>query len=158
MNHLSKTAFLSSLAQTTGWTVTSQGMLRDERGRCPIVAVAEDIFLEQADGPTCYRRVSEAIGLEIAVAEEIVFAADHAEPRLPIRDNLIDACRTHERAAPPVAPVSQWWWDQPMSVRARWATVEQPQLPFPDAAAARGVETPQAAVAPVSEYEEAVAA
>jgi hypothetical protein len=81
--------------------------------------------------------VAEAIGLEIAVAEEIVFAADHWEPRLPIRDNLIAACRAPERATSPAAPTSQWWWDQPMSVRARWAAAEQaqPALPFPEAGA-----------------------
>ncbi len=132
MNQLSKTEFLHTLARTlSGWTVTSQGMLRDERGRCPVVAVAEDIFLEPADGPTAYRRVAEAIGLPAAIAEEIVFAADHAEPRLPIRDGLLAACRVHEPAVGITEVYSEWWWDQPMNARARWSVEAPVQAPLP---------------------------
>jgi hypothetical protein len=133
MKQLSKSDFLTRLARTSpSWSVTSQGMLRDARGRCPVVAVAEDIYLEQADGPTAYRRVADAIGLPAAIAEEIVFAADHSEPRLPIRDKLLEACRAQERPTSPPATYSEWWWDQPMSVRAQWSATEgiQEQLPF----------------------------
>jgi hypothetical protein len=148
MKQLTKADFLSKLSRTmSGWTVTSQGMLRDGHGRCPVVAVAEDIYLEQADGPTAYRRVAEAIGLPAAIAEEIVFAADHAEPRLPIRDRLLAACSTQERAAAGTPGYSEWWWDQPMSVRAGWAaeTAVQEPLPFDDSAAWEGEAAQQAA-------------
>lgn len=137
MKQLTKTDFLSKLSRTmSGWTVTSQGMLRDGHGRCPVVAVAEDIYLEQADGPTAYRRVAEAIGLPAAIAEEIVFAADHAEPRLPIRDRLLTACNTQERASAEAPVFAGWWWDQPMSVRASWPAEDgvQEPLPFDDSA------------------------
>jgi len=132
MKQLSRSEFLTRLARTaTGWSVTSQGMLRDTHGRCPVVAVAEELYFERADGPTAYRRVADAIGLPAAIAEEIVFAADHAEPRLPIRDRLLEACRTNERIAGETG-YSEWWWDQPMSVRAGWSSsaVEQAPLPF----------------------------
>ena len=134
MNQLSKADFLSKLSRTmSGWTVTSQGMLRDGHGRCPVVAVAEDIYLEQADGPTAYRRVADAIGLPAATAEEIVFASDHADPWLPIRDRLLAACRAQERPVAPAdtATYSEWWWAQPMSVRARWAMETPLQEPLP---------------------------
>ncbi len=132
MMQLTKSEFLTRLARTSpGWTVTSQGMLRDGQGRCPVVAVAEDIYMERADGPTAYRRVADAIGLPAAIAEEIVFAADHAEPRLPIRDRLLEACRAQERLVGVPGGYSEWWWDQPMSVRAQWATDGPVQPPLP---------------------------
>jgi len=132
MKPLTKSEFLTRLARTSpGWTVTSQGMLRDAHGRCPVVAVAEDIYLQQADGPTAYRRVADVIGLPAAIAEEVVFAADHAEPRLPIRDRLLDACRAQERVTAAPGGYSDWWWDQPMSVRARWSSEEGVQEPLP---------------------------
>jgi hypothetical protein len=133
MNQLSKSEFLTRLARTasSGWTVTAQGMLRDGRGRCPVVAVAEDIYLQQADGPTAYRRVADAIGLPAAIAEEIVFAADHEEPRLPVRDRLLDACRVLERNPAGLAGCSGWWWDQPTIGSGRWAFAEGVQDPLP---------------------------
>ncbi len=134
---MNKSEFLSSLARTgPGWSVTAQGMLRDSHGRCPVVAVAEDICSQQADGPTAYRRVADAIGLPAAIAEEIVFAADHAEPRMPIRDRLLEACRAHERAHGAPDGYSEWWWDQPLSVRAQWAEGVQSPLPFDPSTAA----------------------
>jgi hypothetical protein len=132
MNQLSKSEFLTRLARTasSGWTVTAQGMLRDAHGRCPVVAVAEDVYLQQADGPTAYRRVADAIGLPAAIAEEIVFGADHAEPRLPIRDRLLEACDVLERN-PDGPGCLEWWWSQPMSIRRRWPFPEGVQDPLP---------------------------
>jgi hypothetical protein len=132
MKPLSKSEFLTRLARTSpGWTVTSQGMLRDGQGRCPVVAVAEDIYFQRADGPTAYRRVADAIGLPAAIAEEVVFAADHPEPRLPIRDRLLEACRAQERGTTAPGGYSDWWWDQPMSVRAQWSSEQAVQEPLP---------------------------
>jgi hypothetical protein len=132
MNQMSKSEFLTRLARTaTAWRVTSQGMLRDAQGRCPVVAVAEELYRERADGPTAYRRVADAIGLPAAIAEEIVFAADHAEPRLPIRDRLLEACRTHEVDGSAPAAYSEWWWDQPMSIRGQWSWLDGEQTPLP---------------------------
>jgi hypothetical protein len=139
MEQLSKSEFLARLSRTApSWSVTSQGMLRDTQGRCPVVAVAEDIYLQRADGPTAYRRVADAIGLPVAIAEEVVFAADHAEPKLPIRDRLLEACRTAERRASAPAGYVEWWWDQPVSTRGQWSFDEgmQERLPFEPARAA----------------------
>jgi|WetSurMetagenome_2_1015567.scaffolds.fasta_scaffold191515_2 hypothetical protein len=132
MNQLSKSEFLTRLARTAPtWSVTSQGMLRDGQGRCPVVAVAEEVYHVRADGPTAYRRVADVIGLPAAIAEEVVFAADHPEPRLPIRDRLLEACRAHDRPSGAEPGYSEWWWDQPMSVRAQWSADSGRQEPLP---------------------------
>lgn len=127
MNQITKSSFLSDLRKTRGsWSVTIQGMVRDDRGRCPIVAVAEDVYRERADGPTLYRRVAEAIGVDATLAEEIVFAADHQQPRLLMRDRMLEACGTDERLDILPPDTVHWFWDPPVSPAARWEPSRKP--------------------------------
>jgi hypothetical protein len=126
MNFMTKREFLAALSKTAGqWSVDNAGRLMDFQGRCPIVAVAEGVYGCVADGPTWHGSSAVALGLDVLTAEEIVFAADHAEPRLPLRDRLLAVCRTVEPEIAAAPRYSEWWWTQPMSARARWETTDE---------------------------------